>query len=379
MKTIIVFSHLRWNFVFQRPQHLLSRLASHYKILFVEEPVNKGSVFIEVTQVAPNVKVLLPHTVELGWGFADDQNAVLSPMLKAWLHEYPEEIDGGYGIWFYTPLAFPLATSFGPEFIVFDVMDDLSMFKYAPSYLKDRERELLRIADIIIAGGPSLLAARLGERPDTLDIPSAVDIEHYSPKRALEAETLGHEEDKLEHDIPHPRLGFFGVIDERLDVDLIAAIADADPHWHVMMVGPTFKIDPAELPQRPNIHWLGQQPYALLPQIVQGWDVCLLPFIVNNSTRFISPTKTLEYMAAEKPIVSTAINDVVSMYGKIVEISNTHEEFIEKIKFLLNEPAEHAEARINAGKLTVSLHLWDDAAEKIHVKIEEVLKKKEAS
>lgn len=372
MKTLIVFSHLRWNFVFQRPQHLLTRLSKYYKIVFVEEPVNTGSVFIEATQADNNITVVVPHTVEDGWGFNDKQIAVIGPMVKGWVEEHVDITDG-YGIWFYTPQAYPLKHAFGPDFVIFDVMDELSMFAHAPAELKAREKELLETADLVIAGGPSLARAKQAVRPDTLSLPSCVDANHYSPERAAQLEAENHVEDQLEHDIPHPRIGFFGVIDERLDIDLVAAIADANPRWHVVMVGPVVKIDPATLPQRDNIHYLGSQPYSLLPQIVQGWDVCMMPFALNDATKFISPTKTLEYMAAEKPIVSTAIHDVIELYGSVVRVGYDYGQFIKHIEdFLVEEPVQAAQ-RIVEGKDLVAHYSWDETAERVHDAIENAI------
>lgn len=382
MKTLIVFSHLRWKFVFQRPQHLLTRLAKHYRIIFVEEPIpadqgQSGLPYIRSAVVAPNIITLTAHTSEEGWGFNDKQLAVMGPMVKSWLQEHADLIEG-YGIWFYTPQALPMKDVLAPEFIVFDVMDELSMFKDAPKQLKDREKELLRIADVVIAGGPSLYNAKKEARPDTLSLPSSVDAAHYSPRRAEEEEAATHIDERLEHDIPHPRLGFFGVIDERLDLDLVAAIADADPHWHLCMVGPVVKIDPATLPQRHNIHWLGQQDYSILPLIVHTWDVCMMPFALNEATKFISPTKTLEYMAAEKPVVSTFIHDVVELYGDAVEIAADPAEFIEKIEMLLSEPEEARLARLDASLLLVGRSSWDSTADTIHEAIEAALAKKQS-
>lgn len=372
MKTLIVFSHLRWNFVYQRPQHLLTRLSKFYKVLFVEEPViSNAGVFLDIQDVAPNIKTITPHTIQGGWGFNDAQLAIVAPMLKAWLREI--DLSDGYGIWFYTPQALLMKDVLAPEFIVFDVMDELSAFAFAPPELKAREAELLKVADVVIAGGPSLYNIKKKVRPDTLLLPSSVDANHYSPARAAELEAQTHEEDRLEHDIPHPRLGFFGVIDERLDLELIAKLADADPHWHIVMVGPVLKIDPANLPLRFNIHWLGMQSYSLLPQIVQGWDVCLLPFALNKATQYISPTKTLEYMAAEKPIVSTAVHDVVELYGEVVLISETHEQFIGNVKAVLSEPQATRLARNEAGKKLVARSSWDSVAETIHGAIEVAL------
>lgn len=374
MKTILVFSHLRWNFVFQRPQHLLSRLAQHYRIIFVEEPIHTiGLSRIQATVVEPNIMVLVPHTSVDGWGFSDKQLEVMAPLVKNWLQEHVN-LDDGYGIWFYTPQPLLMKDVFAPEFIVFDVMDELALFKGAPPELKEREAELLKVADIVIAGGPSLHASKSVVRPDTINLPSAVDASHFSRVHAEEVEAISHYEEQLEWEIPHPRIGFFGVIDERLDIDLIAKIADHDPHWHVVMVGPVVKIDPATLPQRHNIHWLGQQDYAVLPQLVHEWDVCMLPFALNDSTKFISPTKTLEYLAAEKPVVSTAINDVKVLYGSVVEIGNTHAEFIEHIEALLEEDPVARSERVRNGLAIVNKSSWDSAAEVVHQAIEGVLK-----
>lgn len=377
MKTLIVFSHLRWNFVFQRPQHLLTRLAKHYKIIFVEEPVNTGDVHIESNQVAKNITVLVPHTVEQGWGFNDEQINVIGPMVQGWLEENTSIVSPSQlGIWFYTPQAYPLKNFFAVDFTIFDVMDELSMFAHAPASLKARERELLEIADVVTAGGPSLARAKQSVRPDTLSLPSCVDAAHYSPRRANGAEAETHEGDALQHHIPGPRIGFFGVIDERLDIELLAKVADANPRWQVVMVGPVVKIDPATLPQRPNIHYLGGQSYNILPQLVLGWDVCMMPFAINDATKFISPTKTLEYMAAEKPIVSTAIHDVIELYGTVVEVAYTHDEFIANIEKLLHEEPAQAAQRVIEGQAIVERYTWDNTAEIIHQAIEDAVAKK---
>lgn len=377
MKTLIVFSHLRWNFIFQRPQHLLTRLSKFYRILFVEEPMRtEGVPYMYSAYVDSNIRVLVPYTNEDSSGFTDRQVMVITPLLEAWL-KVEEDLSAGYGIWFYTPQALPMKDLFSPEFVVFDVMDELSLFKGAPAQLKDREKELLQVADVVIAGGPSLWKAKKEVRPDVINLPSAVDASHFSPKHGEELEQIDHYEAALEHDIPHPRIGFFGAIDERLDIELIEAIAEADPHWHVVMVGPVVKIDPAALPQAHNIHWLGQQNYQKLPQLVHEWDVCILPFALNDSTKFISPTKTLEYMAAEKPIVSTPIHDVIELYGAVVEIGATPAEFIEKVRLLLNEPKDKRAARIKRSLELVARSAWDNAAEVVHQAIEKSVQRRQ--
>ncbi len=306
MQTIIVFCHLRWDFVYQRPQQLLSRLAQHYRIIFIEEPVySEGKSFLKKSIPAPNVTVCQPHTPVAAVGFHDDQIPLLKPLLADLMPEGEDPI-----VWFYTPMALPLLQQLHPDLVVYDCMDELAAFKNSPKQLLQRESALFNIADLVFAGGPSLYQAKRQRHANAHCFPSSVDIVHF-------AQALDRNNAHPAHmEIPQPRLGFYGVIDERFDTALIEALADANSHWQIVLVGPIVKIDAASLPQRSNIHYLGQQPYKALPHFLAGWDVCLLPFALNEATRFISPTKILEYMAAELPIVSTAIADVAGPYGE---------------------------------------------------------------
>ena len=298
MGHLIVFSHLRWDFVYQRPQHLLSRLARWYHILFVEEPMfQEGPAHLERSTPLVNVDVLRPGTPLNQAGFHDAQLPILGRLVLEYLAA--ENIDD-YAVWFYTPLPVPLLTALRPRAVIYDCMDELSAFKDAPWQTREREIALLAAAQLVLTGGPSLYEAKRLQHPNVLCLPSAVDARHFSPEHARSDAAGMQRAHELQGTIEQPRLGFFGVIDERLDTRLVAELADADPAWHIIMVGPVVKIRLDELPQRPNLHWLGKQPYELLPQLVAGWDVCLLPFALNESTRFISPTKTLEYMAAEE-------------------------------------------------------------------------------
>jgi glycosyltransferase involved in cell wall biosynthesis len=361
MQTLIVFSHLRWDFVYQRPQHLLSRLARDYRILFFEEPV-RGNLtpYFERLSPAANVEVLRPHTTVSAPGFHDDQ----LPELRALLAEYLADFRiTDYLVWFYTPMALPLLAELAPRAVIYDCMDELSAFRGAPRQMVQRESALLKRAQLVLTGGPSLYEAKRGLHPDVHCFPSAVAAEHFAPVAGGRAADTGAQ--RLLRVVPRPRLGFFGVIDERLDTDVVAALADADPRWQIVMVGPVVKIDPAHLPQRPNIHWLGQQPYERLPHLVDGWDVCLLPFALNQSTRFISPTKTLEYMAAEKPIVSTPIRDVVRLYGDSVAIAAHRQAFVEACRAALAESAADRDARVERMRAHVARISWDRTADAI--------------
>ena len=358
---LIVFCHLRWDFVWQRPQHVLSRLARHHKVLFVEEPIDsKGPSRLEKVQPLPNLEVLRPHIAGAGQGFADDQMAAVREMLAAHLQR---QAITDYVVWFYTPMALPLLEGLRPKAIVYDCMDELSAFKNAPALLREREAQLLEHADVVFTGGPSLYEAKRNRHPNVLCLPSAVDAEHYSPRRARADGEAMQRAHALQGAMGRPRLGFFGVIDERLDIGLVDELASAHPAWQLVMVGPVAKISPDRLPRRKNIHWLGQQPYGLLPQLVAGWDVCLLPFALNESTRFISPTKTLEYMAAEKPVVSTPVRDVSVLYGHNVRIAAAGPEFAEACRQALAETPSDVAERNTRMRKTVRRYSWDETAD----------------
>ncbi len=371
MQHLIVFSHLRWEFVFQRPQHLLSRLARHFHVVVVEEPMqSSGPAYLQRMTPGTGIEVLRPHTPVEAGGFHDDQLPVLQPLIAGYLAEH--RIDD-YLVWFYTPMALPLLGDLAPRAIVYDCMDELSAFKNAPRQMRQRETALLKSADLVVTGGPRLYEAKRDANPNVLCVPSAVDAEHYSAERASGDVAAMQRASELHGAIAAPRLGFFGVIDERLDLDLVVRLADAEPGWQIVMVGPVVKIDPAALPQRANLHWLGQQPYALLPQLVAGWDVCLMPFALNESTKFISPTKTLEYMAAGKPVVSTPIHDVEAMFGDIVAIAAGSDAFIDACRQSLAEQEAHKREREDAMRARVRRHSWDVAAETIRRSLDLVL------
>jgi UDP-galactopyranose mutase len=355
--TIVAFSHLRWNFVYQRPQHLLSRLAAKRPVFFIEEPEIDvaGPVRWERTDPHPNVTVLRPRTPSRAPGFHPDQIALLKPLMRDLAIDLR---DSNLLAWLYTPMALPLAEELEPGAMVYDCMDELSLFWAAPPELLAREAELLERADLVFTGGPSLYRAKQSRHPNVHCFPSSVDAAHFHQARApANGEQLGEAEDQSA--IPHPRLGFYGVIDERLDLPLIDSLAAARPEWQIVLVGPVVKIDPATLPRRPNIHYFGQRTYADLPGYLAGWDVCLLPFAQNDSTRFISPTKTLEYMAAERPIVSTPIADVAGPYGDIVYLGGTPEEFLAACDAALASDAEERNRQATLMRKVLSGTSWD--------------------
>ncbi len=355
MTTLIVFSHLRWNFVYQRPQQLLSRLAQSHPVLFVEEPMpGAARPVLETLSPCEGVVVLRPHLPGHEPGFHDDHAAQLQALLAGYLHA--SGIDD-YWLWFYTPMALPLAEPLSPAGVVYDCMDELSAFRHAPPQMLERESALLQAADMVFTGGQSLYESKRERHPRVHCFPSSVDAAHFAPPPG------GFDAHPAQAGIGHPRLGYCGVIDERIDLDIVAALADAHADWQVVMVGPVVKIDPATLPQRPNIHWLGQRAYKELPSLIGGWDVCLMPFALNEATRYISPTKTLEYMAAGRPVVSTPIRDVVGPYAGVVAIADGSPAFVAACEAVLgrDEPARARQAEAHAAILQGTS--WDRTAD----------------
>jgi UDP-galactopyranose mutase len=356
--TIVAFSHLRWNFVYQRPQHLLSRLAARHPVIFVEEPQldADGPARWDRSSPHPGVTVYRPLTPVAAPGFHRDQLPLLEPLMVELGSDLGE---ANLLAWLYTPMALPLARRLDPEAAVYDCMDELSLFAGAPPELLALEAQLLEFADLMFTGGPSLYRAKQSRHPNVHCFSSSVDAAHFRLR-----DEVGNEVSEAEdqEEIPHPRLGFYGVIDERLDLEIVQWLAATHPDWQIVLVGPVVKIDPALLPRAGNIHYFGQRTYEELPRYLAGWDVCLLPFARNDATRFISPTKTLEYMAAELPIVSTPIADVAEPYGHIVYLGGTPEEFVAACEVAMSSSDEERAARAAQMRQVLAGTSWDVTA-----------------
>lgn len=366
MQTLIVFSHLRWNFVFQRPQQLMSRLAGRWHIVYIEEPVyDPGPARLASTRHGPDLVVLAPHTPVATGGFHDAQIALLAPLLAAYAER--ERLAGAV-VWLTTPMALPLVDALQPACVVYDCIDDVGAGARAdtPFALPAREEALLRRATLVFAGGPSLHAACKVRHPNVHLLPSAVDAAHFAPARLDAGSAEAASARRLQGALARPRLGFFGVIDERIDARLLDHLAASHPEWSLVLVGPVVKIDAARLPRRPNVHRLGMQPYALLPYLLDGWDLALVPYVVDDSTGFVSPAKVLEYMAGAKPVVSTPVIDVLAQYGRAVEIAPGPDGFVHACENVLAEPAERRARRLAEMRATVAAQSWDHAADIVH-------------
>jgi len=365
---LIVFSHLRWDFVYQRPQHLLKRSAQDRRVFFVEEPVfDNGSMCLDVSERENNLKVVVPHLPE---GLCSEvaKTAVLHDMILRMLvdHDIHE-----YVAWYYTPMALDFTRHLRPLAVVYDCMDELSAFSGAPQCLTLRERELFKMADLVFTGGQSLYEAKRNQHHSVFAFPSSIDRDHFMQAR----EAIADPEDQK--DIPHPRLGFFGVVDERFDVQLLDEVSRRRPDWNFVIIGPVVKIDPEILPQRANIHYLGGKSYQELPSYIAGWDVALLLFAQNESTRYISPTKTPEYLAAGKPVVSTPIRDVMFPYGQLglVQIAGNAEEFIAAAENLLESKTPRKQWLKTVDEF-LATKSWDETWARMSKLIDDTLAKK---
>jgi len=302
---LLCFSHLRWNFVFQRPQHLMTRAALTHDVIYIEEPVDTtGSASWLITRDR-GVTIATPQLPP--GGSHDARVAAQARLLGELLDTRVPDI-----AWYYTPMALEFSDTLVPAVTVYDNMDELALFHGADSRIRLAEARLMARADVVFTGGHSLYQAKSQLHDNIHPVPSSIDRRHFARDGA---NPLADPADQAE--IAHPRVGFFGVIDERMDLGLVAAIADRCPDTQFIMIGPVVKIDPASRPQRPNLHWLGGKAYADLPAYLQHWDCGFMPFALNDATRFISPTKTPEFLSAGLGVVSTAITDVQHPYADL--------------------------------------------------------------
>ena len=323
---LVCFAHLHWDFVWQRPQHLLSRFAQHGRVLYVEDPfVHPDQVepHLEIKERQNGVKVVVAHLpFGLSW---QDSDAAQTKLLAEY---FEKENFTQYIFWYYTPMALNKSRDFQPVLTIYDCMDELASFKFAPAGLREREQELFKKADLVFTGGYTIYESKKLQHHDAHPFPSSIDKDHFG----LARQPMDDPADQA--GIAHPRIGFFGVVDERLDIELLRQLADAHPEWQFVIIGPVVKISNDVLPRQQNIHYLGGKDYLQLPSYLHGWDVATLLFADNESTKYISPTKTPEYLAAGRPVVSTPIRDVVRPYGdlNLVQIAANADDFGQAIE-----------------------------------------------
>ncbi|TXF77571.1 glycosyltransferase [Chryseobacterium sp.] len=347
---MIVFCHLRWDFVYQRPQHLISRLAENQKILVVEEPVpadpDQKDPF-KIREITPNLHICQPVVSDM---------ESIGPYLRANLADLNLSVG-----WFYSPAFISVLDYLEFETVVYDCMDELSLFRGAPKKLVEQENELLADADVVYTGGKSLYESKKEKHHNVFCFPSSVDVAHFSNNNGENLEIPADMKN-----IPSPIVGYYGVIDERIDLDLLKKTAEKTPGASFVMIGPLCKISDDDLPQAENIHYLGMKSYDELPAYLQYFDIAMMPFALNDSTKFISPTKTLEYMSASKPIISTKIRDVVRDYSNCIMLVENEEDFHQAV---INPKGNFVETYRNILEKTS----WDVTADKMAFIIEKTL------
>ncbi|MBP9743238.1 MAG: glycosyltransferase family 1 protein [Burkholderiales bacterium] len=312
---LFCFSHLRWDFVYQRPQHLMSRFANFYDVFYIEEPIYTEitTPSLSIGEARPNVYIIRPHLPKLLT--QGEEIPIVQNLLEQFINQNNHTLDI---CWYYTPMMYSWANHSLAKVIVYDCMDELSAFKFAPKELGYYEERLMQHSDLVFTGGNSLYKAKNPKHSSVHLFPSSVDITHFKAAR----HSIECPDDQI--NIPLPRIGFYGVIDERFDIRLLEDLAQARKDWHFIIIGPVVKINPKDLPHYENIHYLGSKTYEELPAYLTGWDISFIPFAINESTRYISPTKTPEYLAAGKAVVSTPITDIVATYGhsELVQIAD---------------------------------------------------------
>jgi len=324
-------------------------------VLFVEEPQTvAGAPQLQLSEPHPNVVRAVPCLPSVPALAVDAQNELIRGLLEPALEQHPLLQDRFHTFvqWFYSPMPARAMLGWrGAQAVVYDCMDELANFRFAPPDIAQREQELFAHADLVFTGGRGLYEAKSRQHGNVHFFGCGVDARHFGTARdeklAAATELTG---------LPRPCLGYFVLIDLRLDYELIDALARAFAQGSIAMVGPLAKVERSQLPGQPNIAWLGQRRYEDLPAIVKAFDVCLMPFAINDATRYINPTKTLEYMAAGKPVVSTAVPDVVSNFADTVAVGHSHPEFIAEVERALKLPQG---ARIAAGMARAQAASWE--------------------
>ena len=348
----------------------MTRMASDHRVFYVEEPcfdARDGSHYHIYKDPSANVYVVIPH-LQAGLEPGDiiaGQKAVIDSLLTF-------QSIGSYITWYYSPMSYSFSHHLDPVYSIYDCMDELSLFLFAPPELKQNESELLKAADLVFTGGHSLYQAKRQLHKNIYPFPSSIDKKHFLSARKPSRETADQKS------IPSPRIGFYGVLDERLNIDMLRTLAEWRPFWHFILIGPVVKIDPSSLPKSANIHYLGPKQYAELPDYLAGWDIAMIPFALNDSTRFISPTKTPEYLAGGKPVISPSISDVVTPYGDLglVQIADTPEQFISAAEELLHSGVS-PEWLKKADEFLAGIS-WDKTVEEMKALIDNGIKSKQS-
>lgn len=365
---IVVFSHLRWKFVWQRPQQFLSRFAAKHRVLFIEEPIfdlpDGDDGRLELEAVAPNVMVSATHVPQSLQG-APELPEVLRRCTREAIATF--NMKGEFDcplLWYYSPMGAAWSLGYFENCgVIYDCMDELSQFRGAPKELIDQEQRLMAKANIVFTGGYELWLKKSRQHPNVHFFGCGVEADHFGKARLAETEIPTEL-----RDLPRPIVGWFGVVDERVDYDLVREMAAQRPDWSFVFVGPVVKVDPNDLPQAPNLHWLGARDYQDLPSYCKAFDVCVMAFALNEATEFINPTKALEYLATGRPVLSTPVRDVVRQYDDLVYIEEGATGFVRRIEEVLAHPDGD---RIRRGITRAASSSWDNTVGQMQALIAE--------
>ena len=360
---LVVFSSQRWHFAWQRTQQLLTRLARNYRITVVEPPLTTHrDAYLECTPVAHGITLAVPHTRCDACGFHADQLPVTARLLAQFMREHAIVAPL---VWLDTPAALPLVQALAPRAVVYDCHDD-AVAHGGDDGLRRLEEQLMRVADVVIAGGPSLYESHRARHANVHCIANAVAAAHFAPPSASAKSIEAVSARAIHAAIPNPRLGFFGVIDERIDLELVARVADLRPDWQIVMAGPLRGVTPEALPQRGNVMWLGDQTYAILPHLQAHWDLCLLPLKVDACAHHAAPIEALEFLAGQKSVVATPVHDVVALHGHIVRLAHGAHAFVEACRTAMCERGPLRRQRRIDALISVHSSTWERAADRVH-------------
>ena len=361
---LLAYSHHRWESVEPRPRNVLSRLAGSRRVLFIEEPIG-GAAADAWDRVARdrNLTICRPRLRGTVQGFALEVHERLAGLLEALV---TVEGIGRHTAWLTTPLAYPPARTLAPDVIVYDCMENLAARRDAPCEVGELEERLLRHADLVLTGGSSLHRACRERHPNVHCVPNSLDVTHF--RRGRTGQPTADEY----ADVPRPRLGYCGVLDERIDFELLSAVAAERPTWSISLVGPLDGVDAADLPRRPNLRYVGARLFAELPRHVAAWDLSLLPWRLDETTRAMGATAALEAMAAEHPIVVTPVRDVVEAYEDIVHVAEGAEAFIAACERALAATAAERATRTARMRSVLATTSWDHTARRIEEHVRHV-------
>lgn len=334
-KRIVCLSSTRWSFLWQRPQQIMSRLCARHDILYVDPPFpvaeeqvrgisndESGTLIVKNLQTINDALQIFRPLEISRFSYPDlDSNELLKmnqELLQCQIQKALFQLGWQHPLlWLYDPRNVNLVDQLNPCGVIYDCVDSFRSFSWSHPHVSIWEEALVDRADVVLATSRALYQERLRKNRYTFLVPNAADYKHFSPWQ-------GYEKPADITAISRPRLGFIGAIYEWVDLELLQVIADKSPAWNLVLIGP--KQHGLQLPERSNIHWLGQRGYAELPAYVHSFDVALIPFLVNETTQHANPIKFWEYLAAGKPVVSTLLPEIPDVPG-VVWRSENHSMF----------------------------------------------------